>query len=75
MLRKPKPYEIDINMKDVEIKATRGSGAGGQHRNKNDTAIQLCHRPSEIQIRCESSKVSIKIKKMHSLCCEQNFLI
>lgn len=56
VLPEPKNHEVDIDMRDIEIKATRGSGAGGQHRNKNDTAIQLWHKPSGIQIRSESSK-------------------
>lgn len=56
VLPEPKEHEVEINMKDVEIKATRGSGAGGQHRNKTDTAIQLWHKPSGIQVRSESCK-------------------
>lgn len=56
VMREPKSHEVNLNIKDVEIKATRGSGAGGQHRNKNDTAIQLWHKPTGIQIRSEGSK-------------------
>lgn len=47
---------IKIKTSDLEIKATRGSGPGGQHRNKTDSAIQLKHKPSGIMVRCESEK-------------------
>lgn len=48
--------EIKINPKDIEFKATRGSGAGGQHRNMTDSAVQLTHLPSKIMVRCESER-------------------
>jgi peptide chain release factor 1 len=50
------PSEIKINEKDLDIKATRGSGAGGQHKNVTDSAIQLTHKPSGIKIRCEAGR-------------------
>jgi len=50
------PNEIIINPKDLEFKATRGSGSGGQHKNVTDSAIQLTHKPSGIKIRCEAGR-------------------
>ena len=35
-------------LSDCEIKRTRGSGPGGQHRNKVETAIVVTHIPSGI---------------------------
>ena len=49
-------HQIKINKKDLEWKATRGSGAGGQHRNVTDSAVQLTHRPTNIRVRCESGR-------------------
>ena len=45
-----------FNEKDLEIKTTRGSGAGGQHKNVTDSAIQLTHKPTGIKIRCEAGR-------------------
>ncbi len=34
----------------------RGSGAGGQHRNKTDTAVILKHGPSGIAVRVDGGR-------------------
>ena len=41
-------------LSECEIARTRGSGPGGQHRNKVETAIVLRHRPSGV--RAEASE-------------------
>jgi peptide chain release factor 1 len=43
----------DLNMKDVEITTARGSGPGGQHRNKTESCVVAVHRPSGIQVRVD----------------------
>lgn len=48
--------EVYIDPNDIEWKATRGSGAGGQHRNMTDSAVQLTHLPTKIRVRCESER-------------------
>ena len=35
-----------VTSKDVEWSFTRGSGKGGQNRNKRDTAVRVTHPPS-----------------------------
>ena len=35
---------------EVEISTFRGSGPGGQHRNKTETAVRLRHRPTGITV-------------------------
>lgn len=49
-----------INKKDVEVFYTRGSGAGGQHRNKVETCVTLHHKPSGIRVMCQDSRSKIK---------------
>jgi len=56
VLEEPSESEIKIDKSDIEESFTRGSGAGGQHRNKTDTAVILRHRPTGILIRVESGK-------------------
>lgn len=52
----PKASALVISAKDLEWKMSRGSGAGGQHRNVTDSAVQLTHKPSKISVRCESER-------------------
>ncbi len=54
----PEPTETQITLReeDLEFTACRGSGAGGQHRNVTDSAVQLTHRPSGMTVRCESER-------------------
>ena len=51
---KEKNFELNIN--EVDIKYTRGSGAGGQHRNKVETAVILTHKPTGISVRVENRR-------------------
>lgn len=44
-------YRLDES--EVEIRATRGSGPGGQHRNKTDSCIVATHTPSGIKVRVD----------------------
>lgn len=48
--------ETNINWSDVKFKTCRGTGNGGQNRNKRDTAVWLMHEPSGIQIRSERER-------------------
>lgn len=48
--------QVAIDPEDVELKFTRGSGKGGQHRNKTDTCVVLKHRPSGQQIRVDGGR-------------------
>lgn len=48
--------EVVIRPQDLEEKFTRGSGPGGQHRNKVETAVVLKHLPTGIQVRVEDSR-------------------
>ena len=42
-----------LNESDVEIRATRGSGPGGQHRNKTDSCIVATHIPTGLKVRVD----------------------
>ncbi|MGD2164738.1 MAG: peptide chain release factor 1 [Anaerolineae bacterium] len=55
--------EVEIRPQDVEMEAYRSSGPGGQHMQKNATAIRLIHKPSGITVACESERSQTKNKR------------
>jgi peptide chain release factor 1 len=48
--------EIHIDPKDLEIEAYGASGPGGQHMQKNATAIRVTHKPTGMVVACESER-------------------
>lgn len=56
VLEEPRHAELTIRPDDVDIETMRGSGAGGQHRNKTDSAVRARHRSSGLEVRCESER-------------------
>lgn len=37
---------LSVTLKDCDVQTKRGSGKGGQNRNKRDTAVKIVHRAS-----------------------------
>ena len=62
----PDVEDIDIKIedKDLEIKVSRSGGPGGQSVNTTDSAVQVLHKPSGIQVRCTQEKSQHKNKDM-----------
>lgn len=56
VLDEPTEREVVIADRDLEFTATRGSGAGGQNRNKVETVAVLRHKPTGIVVRCETER-------------------
>ncbi len=56
VLPEPTETELSLDPRDLEEKFTRGSGAGGQHRNKTSTAVQLRHKPTGLSVRAENGR-------------------
>ena len=43
-------------MKDFKIQYTRGSGPGGQHKNKVETCVVIIHTPTGFSERCQDTR-------------------
>ena len=57
-------YKFVLNRNDVERQYTRGSGNGGQNRNKVETVVVLTHIPTGLIIRCEEHRTQGKNEEM-----------
>lgn len=53
-------HKYVLNRNEVERKFTRGSGNGGQNRNKVETVVVLTHVPTGLIIRCEEHRTQGK---------------
>ncbi|QBG47575.1 peptide chain release factor-like protein [Verrucomicrobia bacterium S94] len=47
---------LEIVEQDLEERFIRGSGKGGQKINKTSSCVQLCHRKSGMEIRCQKTR-------------------
>jgi peptide chain release factor 1 len=56
VLPEPTPTELRLRPEEIEWVTCRGSGAGGQHRNKTESAVVVTHRPTGLTVRCESER-------------------
>ena len=55
----PDPTDVELPKipdRDLEWSVCRGTGAGGQKRNKTETTVQLRHVPTGLSIRCEDTR-------------------
>lgn len=48
--------QLGIREEDLDEHFIRGSGKGGQKINKTSSCVQLIHRPSGIEIRCQQTR-------------------
>ncbi len=54
----PEEAEVEVRIPDDDLdwSTCRGTGPGGQARNKTESTVLLTHRPTGLQVRCETSR-------------------
>ncbi|MBN8690075.1 MAG: peptide chain release factor 1 [Armatimonadetes bacterium] len=48
--------DVEVRDEDLEISTFRSSSAGGQHVQKNETAIRIIHKPTGVVVTCQDER-------------------
>ena len=52
--------EIVLKPEDLDMSVARASGAGGQHVNKTESAVQIIHKPTGIMVYCADERSQLR---------------
>lgn len=63
VLPEAEEVDVEIRQEDLRIETCRSGGAGGQHVNRTESAVQIFHLPTGIMVRCEEGRSQLKNKE------------
>lgn len=65
LIDRPKRERVlSVTIKDCRVDTFRGSGAGGQHRNKTDSGVRVTHEPSGAVGSCQETRSQAQNKQI-----------
>jgi peptide chain release factor 1 len=64
VLREPEEAELVLNCTDLDIKTARGSGPGGQARNKTESCVIVTFKPTKLVVRVDTERSQLQNKRL-----------
>lgn len=55
---------LSVTLKDCDVQTKRGTGKGGQNRNKRDTAVRIVHRASGAVGEAQDQRSQLQNKRL-----------
>ena len=56
VLREAEDIDIELDSGELKFEAFRAGGPGGQHMQKNETAVRITHLPTSISVACSDQR-------------------
>ncbi|MEO0018000.1 MAG: peptide chain release factor 1 [Verrucomicrobiota bacterium] len=64
VLPEAEEVDVEIRQEDLRIEVCRSGGAGGQHVNRTESAVQIFHLPTGTYVRCEEGRSQLKNREI-----------